>query len=54
MRRAREGQESSTEGTSEQGKWASGARGLKGRGHAEVTGERADVGASMAGTWARG
>jgi hypothetical protein len=30
------------------GKWASGAQGLKGRGHEEVAGERADMGASMA------
>jgi hypothetical protein len=27
------------------GKWASGARALKGRGRAEVAGDRADVGA---------
>jgi hypothetical protein len=36
------------------GKWASGARPLKGRGRAEVAGERADVGASTTGAWARG
>jgi hypothetical protein len=30
------------------GKWAGGARGLKGKGRAEVAGERADVGASTA------
>jgi hypothetical protein len=36
------------------GKWASGVRALKGRGSEEVAGERADVGASMAGAWARG
>jgi hypothetical protein len=35
------------------GRWASGARALKGRGRAVVAGERADVGASTAGTWAR-
>jgi hypothetical protein len=34
------------------GKWASGARALKGRGRAEVAGERADVGTSTAGMWA--
>jgi hypothetical protein len=31
------------------GKWASGARALKGRGRAEVAGKRADVGTSTAG-----
>jgi hypothetical protein len=36
------------------GKWASGVRALKGRGHEEVAGERVDVGASTAGAWARG
>jgi hypothetical protein len=36
------------------GKWASGARGLKGRGCEKVAGERADVGASTVWTWARG
>jgi hypothetical protein len=52
--RAREGRDCSAEGANEQGKWASGVRSLKGRGHAEVAGERADVGAFTAGTWARG
>jgi hypothetical protein len=37
------------EGTSERGKWASGAWGSKGRGRAEVAGDRAVVGASTAG-----
>jgi hypothetical protein len=36
------------------GKWASGAWALKGRGHAEVVGKRADVGVSTAGAWAGG
>jgi NAD(P)H-hydrate repair Nnr-like enzyme with NAD(P)H-hydrate dehydratase domain len=36
------------------GRWASGARALKGRGRAEVVGECADVGASTVGAWARG
>jgi hypothetical protein len=36
------------------GKWASGVRALKGRGRKEVAGERADMGASTVGTWARG
>jgi hypothetical protein len=43
------GRESSAEGANEQGEWASGARGLKGRGRAEVAGEHVVVGASMAG-----
>jgi hypothetical protein len=36
------------------GRWASGMRGLKGRGREDVAGERAVVGASTAGEWARG
>jgi hypothetical protein len=48
------GRECSAEGASEQGEWASGARPLKGRGCAEVAGEREDVGTSTAGAWARG
>jgi hypothetical protein len=36
------------------GKFASRVRALKGRGREEVAGERADVDASTAGTWARG
>jgi hypothetical protein len=36
------------------GKWASGAQALKGRGRAEVVGDCADMGASMAGAWAGG
>jgi hypothetical protein len=36
------------------GKWASGVWALKGQGREEVAEERTDVGASMAGTWARG
>jgi hypothetical protein len=36
------------------GRWASGARALKGRGRAKVAMESADVGASTAGAWARG
>jgi hypothetical protein len=35
------------------GKWASGVRALKGRGHAEVARKRADVGASTAGVRGR-
>jgi hypothetical protein len=46
--------ECSTEDANEQGKWASGAHALKGRGRAEVAGERADMGASTTGTWAGG
>jgi predicted alpha/beta-hydrolase family hydrolase len=36
------------------GKWASGARALKGRGRAEVAKDCTNVGASMAGAWAGG
>ena len=36
----------SSEGTNEQGKWASGVRALKGSGRAEVAGKCVDVGAS--------
>jgi hypothetical protein len=50
VRRVRErGRESSVEGATEQGKWASGARGLKWRGRENMAGERAVVGASTAG-----
>jgi hypothetical protein len=36
------------------GKWASGARALKGRGRVEVVGDCVDVGATTAGAWAGG
>jgi hypothetical protein len=45
------GRGSSAEGANEQGEWASGVQALKGRGHAEVVGKRADVSASTA--WVR-
>jgi hypothetical protein len=49
------GRESSTEGASEQGGSGRAGRGaLKGRGRAEVAGERADVDASTTETWAGG
>jgi hypothetical protein len=54
-RRARERErECLAEGANEQGKWASGAHALKGRGRAVVVGKRADVDASMAEAWAGG
>jgi hypothetical protein len=46
--------ECSAEGASEQGELGERGVALKGRGRAEVAGERADVGASTAGAWARG